>query len=203
LRSSACGIDAGICCLDESHKLESSKSISLQTHQASRCTTGSTRRENRSTQRLYKSNAWIWQASWRGIENREPNNSISFRGRAKRSQDANPPTGKTGFLSASQIPAGGEFYYNSVSGDFNGDGKTDLASEVYAYDSNSTSDIYEISVVLSNRDGTFKAPVLTPITNDECVALLVGDVNGDGTIQAASAPVTLSGEAGNYVISPI
>ncbi len=39
-------------------------------------------------------------------------------------------TGKIGFLAATQIPAGGGTYYAAVMGDFNGDGKPDIASEV-------------------------------------------------------------------------
>lgn len=94
---------------------------------------------------------------------------------------ANPPTGKAGFLAATDIPAGGELSYNALAGDFNGDGKTDIASEVYAYDTNTSSYLYKISIVLGNGDGTFQAPILTDIANDDaCVALLVGDVNGDG-----------------------
>jgi hypothetical protein len=96
-----------------------------------------------------------------------------------RPRTANPPTGKIGFLSAMEIPAGGETEYAAVSGDFNGDGKTDIASEVYAYDSTTTSYYYAISVVLSNGDGTFQPAVLST-TTDTCAALLVADVNGDG-----------------------
>ena len=47
------------------------------------------------------------------------------------------------------IPAGGETEYAAVSGDFNGDGKTDIAAEVYAYNSTTDSYYYAISVVLS------------------------------------------------------
>lgn len=105
-----------------------------------------------------------------------PFHSVAAQTVRRRSAGSNPPTGKIGFLAATQIPAGGELWYNSLAGDFNGDGKTDLASEV-----ESSGGIYNISIVLSNGDGTFQTPVLTPITNnDPCVALLVGDVNGDG-----------------------
>jgi Bacterial Ig-like domain (group 3)/FG-GAP-like repeat len=96
-----------------------------------------------------------------------------------RRQTANPPTGKIGFLSAIDIPAGGETENAALSGDFNGDGKTDIAAEVYAYNSTTDSYYYAISVVLSNGDGTFKPAVLNTIT-DNCSALLVADVNGDG-----------------------
>jgi len=96
-----------------------------------------------------------------------------------RPRTANPPTGKIGFLSAIDIPAGGETGNAAVSGDFNGDGKADIAAKVYAYNSTTNSFYYAISVVLSNGDGTFKPAVLNTIT-DSCAELLVADVNGDG-----------------------
>jgi hypothetical protein len=93
----------------------------------------------------------------------------------------NPPTGKLGFLSASQIPAGGKIYNSGVtlSGDFNGDGKEDLVTQVENGTQNSPT--FSIAVVLSNGNGTFQAPVLTPTpNNDGCAQIMVGDLNGDG-----------------------
>jgi hypothetical protein len=103
----------------------------------------------------------------------------------------NPPTGKLGLVSAIQVPAGGFLGFNScfciddfesqaepaVGGDFNGDGKLDAA--IIVETDNSGTYGYAFSVVLSNGDGTFQAPVLTAIT-DSCAVLSVGDVNGDG-----------------------
>src|SRR4029077_7775443 len=94
-----------------------------------------------------------------------------------RRHTTNPPTGKVGFLSALDIPAGTSAlpvatYYNAYSGDFNGDGTADIASEVETDNSGTTG--YAISVVLSNGDGTFKPAVLTPIT-DTCAAVSVAD----------------------------
>ncbi|HEV2398810.1 MAG TPA: VCBS repeat-containing protein [Candidatus Sulfotelmatobacter sp.] len=98
-----------------------------------------------------------------------------------RRHTSNPPTGKLGFVSAIDIPAGGASYWPALSGDFNGDGKTDIVSEVENYDATSRSATYSISVVLSNGDGTFKPAVLTPITNnDQCATVVVGDLNNDG-----------------------
>jgi len=98
-----------------------------------------------------------------------------------RRHNANPPTGKIGFLAASDIPAGGGSYWLALAGDFNGDGKTDIASEVETYNTNSSTYVYSISVVLSNGDGTFQPAVLSAIPNgDTCPGLFVADVNGDG-----------------------
>jgi hypothetical protein len=127
---------------------------------------------------------------------------------------ANPPTGKLGYLAAPQIPAGGKIYDSAVtlSGDFNGDGKPDLVTQVEvaevgacaaqqatkplqrtgartprglsahsAAPQGECGQTYSISVILSNGDGTFQAPVLTAIPSDsDCSTMMVGDVNGDG-----------------------
>lgn len=103
-----------------------------------------------------------------------------------RRHTANPPTGKTGFVSALEISAGtlttlppvyGATYYPAVSGDFDGNGTPDVAAEVETWDG--TTQAYAVSVVLNNGDGTFKQAVLSP-TTDTCALLIVADVNNDG-----------------------
>lgn len=102
----------------------------------------------------------------------------SARAHSARRHTANPPTGKIGFVSATQIPVGGRTYNQTLAGDFNGDGKKDVATIVENLVSNQW--IYFISTVLSNGDGTFQAPILTPIAgNDGNANIVVGDVNGD------------------------
>ena len=96
-----------------------------------------------------------------------------------RPHTANPPVGKIGFVSATQFPAGGETHWTALEGDFNGDGKKDVATIVETYVSSTYT--YSISILLGNGDGTFQAPVLTPIANnDSNVQIVVGDLNGDG-----------------------
>jgi len=101
--------------------------------------------------------------------------------RRARPETANPPTGRLGFLTATQIPSGGGsngWQTGVQSGDFNGDGKKDLVSQVQNYVSGSW--VYSISVVLSNGDGTFQAPILSPgFSNGGCTQISVGDLNGD------------------------
>jgi hypothetical protein len=92
-----------------------------------------------------------------------------------------PPLGKTGFIAATQIPAGGGLDYfwrvPAMKGDFNGDGKPDVVT--LARDFTSSSWPFSVSVLLSNGDGTFNSAVLTPIQSGYCFEFLVGDVNGD------------------------
>ncbi len=85
-----------------------------------------------------------------------------------------------GFVSATQIPAGGYVYdKTAMDGDFNGDGKKDLVTLAETYiGGGSSQSVASISVVLGNGDGTFKPPVLTTVNSFD--PILVGDVNGDG-----------------------
>jgi hypothetical protein len=93
---------------------------------------------------------------------------------------SNPPTGKPGFVSAAEIPLGGQPYGPVSAGDFNGDGKQDAVTLIQTFNSSNVMTPY-ISVVLSNGNGTFQVPVLTIVPgNDPCAAFVVGDVNGDG-----------------------
>ncbi len=75
------------------------------------------------------------------------------------------------------IPVGG-WALSIVSGDFNGDGRTDLAV------ANGSSDT--ISVLLGNGDGTF-LPQVTYTTGGQPWSIVAGDFSGDGRIDLAVA----------------
>jgi hypothetical protein len=96
-----------------------------------------------------------------------------------------------GFVSATQIPAGGAAYNQGYTGEFNGGGKEGVLTIVQNYVNNDY--VYSISAVLGNGDGTFKAPVLTTVLTQD--PLLVADVNGDGKddiiqVHAGNTPST-------------
>jgi hypothetical protein len=75
---------------------------------------------------------------------------------------------------------GGGFPWSIAAGDFNRDGKLDLAVSNYGDNS--------LSVLLGNGDGTFQAPLTTPVgTNPAQVT--VGDFNGDGKLDLAVSSV--------------
>ena len=91
-------------------------------------------------------------------------------------QTSNSSPTTLGFVSATQIPAGGANYEQGYMGDFNGDGKKDVLSVIEQYLNNT--DVFSISAVLGNGNGTFKAPVLTTVTSTD--QLMIADLNGDG-----------------------
>ena len=85
-------------------------------------------------------------------------------------------TATANFVTAPLIPAGGKPNWGAFDADVNGDGKMDIVGVV----ENIVGDIQiaQVSVALSNGDGTFQAPVLTTLPNSD--PILVGDLNGDG-----------------------
>jgi len=100
-----------------------------------------------------------------------------------------------GFLSATQIPAGGSpnSPFASAMGSFDSVGDTGVAAVVN--DRTSGNPQYVISVVLSNGDGTFQSPQITPITDTQFNPIFSGDVdpvNGNGDDLIVLQPATLS-----------
>jgi hypothetical protein len=73
-----------------------------------------------------------------------------------------------------------------VSGDFNGDGKPDIASLSVSNPCKC------ISILLGNGDGTFENPIVTQPSFD-VLSIGIGDFNGDGKLDIATA--------GNYTVN--
>lgn len=91
--------------------------------------------------------------------------------------------GKGGFSSAvdTTIPALPQYAYANVAvGDFNGDGKLDLAVITAPVGSNSAM----IAEFLGNGDGTFRLGPMAPAENSQAT-LVAGDFNGDGVSDIA------------------
>ena len=65
-----------------------------------------------------------------------------------------------------------------TTGDFDGDGITDLATANYFND--------DVSVLLGNGDGTFAVP-LSFAAGDGPISVTTGDFNGDGITDLATA----------------
>ena len=76
-----------------------------------------------------------------------------------------------------------------VAGDFNGDGKPDLAT-INLEPTEDLSHSTGILVSLGNGDGSFALPVAIPASSG-AVALAVGDLNGDGNLDIAAVSTTL------------
>lgn len=83
-------------------------------------------------------------------------------------------TGNGTFAAPTVFEAGGTTPTAMATGDFNGDGKLDIA--VLEYDSSSQP---LLGILLGNGDGTFQ-PVITSSTNNFGMWMAAADLNGDG-----------------------
>ena len=112
-----------------------------------------------------------------------------------------PAISKVGFQTVTQISLGDDAPLVSVVGDFNGDGKPDVASIVQDPSAN-----FWLSVVLNDGDGTFATPILTSVTfnaNGSPDLLAAADLNGDGKcdvvlVHANSVDVLIGDGTGNF-----
>jgi uncharacterized protein (DUF2141 family) len=109
------------------------------------------------------------------------------------------PTSSVSFMSTTLAPANLTSWgqQSSITADFNGDGKLDLAN-IAGDNALSTS----LVVYLGNGDGTFQNPVTYPITQEastqSLAALAVGDFSGDGKLDLAIVVNNCSPGSGQY-----
>jgi hypothetical protein len=87
-------------------------------------------------------------------------------------------------------------------GDFNGDGKVDVAVALFVgFTQTSSTGLYDsIAVLLGNGDGTFQAPLFSQSPGDNNYEIAVGDFNNDGKLDLVTRtglPATLYVSLGN------
>jgi len=82
------------------------------------------------------------------------------------------------FQAGTVASTGANNIFSAVSGDFNGDGKLDLA----LLSSQNNGNTLGISILLGNGDGTFQAPKFTAAAGTRVTWMSVGDLNKDGKL---------------------
>jgi hypothetical protein len=99
----------------------------------------------------------------------------------------------------------GDFSLGDVPGDFNGDGKLDVATVPHFENIGLTVNTRNVAIAYGAGDGTFARPVNVPAASG-ATAVQVGDLNGDGKLDlnvSLAAPMPLYGDgAGNFSTTP-
>jgi Bacterial Ig-like domain (group 3)/FG-GAP-like repeat len=103
---------------------------------------------------------------------------------ARKNQTSHPmsglPTSSTQiFKAAITSSSGGQQTFGGATGDFNGDGKLDVALASQCATNNCSGGV--VTILLGNGDGTYQPPV-SYATGQETQALTLGDINGDGKL---------------------
>jgi hypothetical protein len=82
-----------------------------------------------------------------------------------------------GSFQPARTSATGQYPFSLAVGDFNADGKGDLATANYDY-----SETNDVSILLGNGDGTFAPAVALHITDAYSWSIAAGDLNADGKL---------------------
>jgi hypothetical protein len=87
-------------------------------------------------------------------------------------------SGGGAFGTATPITGPGAVISQVVTGDFNGDGKVDIAVAIYASNA-----VGSVGVLFGNGDGTFATSAVTSVGVNSPIALATADFNGDGKLE--------------------
>lgn len=128
-----------------------------------------------------------------------------FLGHGDGTFDGLPADGGNVMDPAHAFPTGGNDPVILATGDFNGDGKLDLAAANYHYAYTGADATHpngdgraNVGVLLGHGDGTFAAPI-TLDTQDPPNSVAVGDFNGDGRLDLAASVEDYAGHGGIQV----